>query len=731
MSAVFDRIAYTAGMRTRGPDPSTTVKKGFRPDIQGLRAVAVLAVIADHLFGYPLGGFVGVDVFFVISGFLITGLLLREHTKTGRISFVDFYKRRVRRIMPLAVLVLAVTVAASWVVFATGRAKSVTEDGIWAFLFAGNWRFAAAGTDYMNSDGPVSPLQHYWSLAVEEQFYVVWPVLILLVLGVLAASRRVLGWVMAAFIVGSFAFALWETAVNPTVAYFSTFSRAWELAIGAILAVGAAALAKIPDAIRPALAYLGLFGIAASLFVVTPESAFPGPWAALPVLASALVIAAGTGGDQRFLAPLTNPISRYLGDISYSLYLWHFPLIIFMEALLPAEGPLYYVLVLAAIVLVSAASYHFIEDPIRKSSWLDPKAAPVRDKKRRRRANNHLALTGLAVLSVLTAVVVSAALMKASGSVAVAGASVATVPSPAASVSADTPVPAADAQAALTTQLNAALAADAWPELSPSIDQLGLESRVPEWVQDGCLSEDHGAADNPQENAAGCVYGDPAAPKTAVVLGDSVAISYVPAIRAALEPQGFKVIVYTMQQCPAISVTVNKADGSEHPECDPFRQWTFEQVKALQPQLTVMSHAVNTVDRLASGAKAHDAWAEMAAGSESTFATVAGATERLVVIDPPPPGKSLQECATRINSPSECVRTIPEQLTTLSRTVREAGETVSPTIAFVDSKPWFCGLGNRCPAFVGTTPMFADGSHMTAAYSSSLGPVVAEAILAK
>ncbi|PRA10099.1 acyltransferase, partial [Brevundimonas sp. MYb27] len=297
----------------------------MRPDIQGLRALAVLAVIADHLFHWPSGGFVGVDVFFVISGFLITGVLVREYEKTGRISFVDFYRRRIKRILPASVLALAVTLAVSYFVFSKSRFDMVTWDVIWAFFFAGNWRFALAGTDYFQADGPVSPIQHFWSLGVEEQFYFVWPWVMLLIIAMMAkrssngtAVRLAVGIAITLISVASFAWAMHETTTTPTLAYFSTFSRAWELGVGAGLAILAPVLVRLPNALRPVLGWVGFLGIIASLFIINSTSIFPAPTAALPVLATGLVILAGTGGPQRFLAPLTNRVSGYVGDISYS-----------------------------------------------------------------------------------------------------------------------------------------------------------------------------------------------------------------------------------------------------------------------------------------------------------------------------------------------------------------------------------------------------------------------------
>lgn len=167
---------------TREVKPSSNI----RLDLQGMRAFAVLAVFADHLFGWPRGGFVGVDVFFVLSGFFITGLLIRERTHSGEISFKNFYIRRVRRIIPSATLVIVVTVAASFVLLTATRAKGALIDGLWPSIFLSNWRFERVGTDYFSQGQPPSPLLHYWTLSIEEQFYFVWP---LLLLGLFALTR--------------------------------------------------------------------------------------------------------------------------------------------------------------------------------------------------------------------------------------------------------------------------------------------------------------------------------------------------------------------------------------------------------------------------------------------------------------------------------------------------------------------------------------------------------------
>ncbi|WP_194420389.1 SGNH hydrolase domain-containing protein [Microbacterium abyssi] len=407
------------GMASRSRMPRAH-RAVFRADVQGLRMVAVVAVILDHLLHWPAGGFVGVDIFFVISGFLITGLLLREHERTGTISFSGFYRRRIKRILPAATLVVILTVAASYLLLSRVRATDTFWDGVWASLFSANWNYAAEGTDYFQPDVAVSPLQHYWSLSVEEQFYFVWPWLMLLILWLGAKARAgsssrssvSVQLAIIAIIVGSFVWSMWETAASPTWAYFSTFSRAWELGIGAAIAVFAKSCARIPDEWRPALGWLGLVGIGISLFVVTPERTFPAPWGLLPVLATALVIIAGTGGEQRFLWPLTNRVSTYVGDVSYSLYLWHWPVIVLMSTYLPLDTVPNQAIAIAVIIGCSIGSYHLVENPIRNSSWLDGRVkATFRNPRGWRHRGPVPKLVALSLTSVVTVGTVAWALI--------------------------------------------------------------------------------------------------------------------------------------------------------------------------------------------------------------------------------------------------------------------------------------------------------------------------------
>jgi peptidoglycan/LPS O-acetylase OafA/YrhL len=363
--------------QNRSPAPTGGRRAGYRPDIQGLRAVAVLAVVANHFAGWPRGSFVGVDVFFVISGYLITGILLREFEARQSISFRGFYARRIKRILPAGLFVIGATVCATRVLAGIDRYHFAARDAITAVLFAANWHFAQTGVNYFNQSLPPSPLQHYWSLSVEEQFYFVWP---WLMLGLLLCGLRLRVWrheharlvagvAIAAISVVSLAWAFTETDHSPTAAYFSTFVRAWELGLGALVAIAARRIARLDVRVRRPIAIAGMVGVIVSLFVVPTSTGFPAPWGLLPTVSAAAVIGAGAGLTGRSLLPLTNPVSQYVGDLSYSIYLWHFPVVVLIVAVVPRYSAAYWLAGLALIFGLSAATFHLLEDPARRGTW--------------------------------------------------------------------------------------------------------------------------------------------------------------------------------------------------------------------------------------------------------------------------------------------------------------------------------------------------------------------------
>ena len=304
----------------------------FRPDIQGLRAVAVLLVVFYHagLSGVS-GGYVGVDVFFVISGFVITGLLLRERGTSGRTSLIAFYGRRSRRIIPAATLVIVVTVVITYVRIGVVFGNQTATDARWTAVFLANFHFASVGTNYLTAQLPPSPLQNFWSLAVEEQFYLVYPSLFLLVAAVRTRwSLQARLFVCLVIVIAvSFTLSVAQTASSPTVAYFSPFTRAWELALGALIAVSIKWLLTIPKGVGAALTWLGLAGIAYGAVAFDNATAYPGYHVAIPVLGAALVIAGGTRTSKWAAeSVLRRGPLQWVGKLSYSIYLWHWPILI-------------------------------------------------------------------------------------------------------------------------------------------------------------------------------------------------------------------------------------------------------------------------------------------------------------------------------------------------------------------------------------------------------------------
>jgi peptidoglycan/LPS O-acetylase OafA/YrhL len=324
-------------------------RAAVRPEIQGLRAVAVGVVVVCHFWPSALpGGFVGVDVFFAISGFLITSLLLRELAHTGRVSLAGFWARRARRILPAALLVLALCALATlaWVAH-VDRGQFFAEIRASTF-YVENWQLAHTAVDYFAAGQGPSPVQHFWSLSAEEQFYLLWPVLIL-------AARRHIFPALLAVTAASLAYSVYKTGADPAAAYFVTPTRAWEFGLGGLLAFAAGGRA------RPLVALAGLLAIAVATATFSADTAFPGIAALLPVLGAGAVIWA-----RAPLPGLTARPVQYVGDISYGVYLWHWPLVILAPYVLsvPRGGLVLLTLALAAV------TKRWVEDPIRRGRVL-------------------------------------------------------------------------------------------------------------------------------------------------------------------------------------------------------------------------------------------------------------------------------------------------------------------------------------------------------------------------
>jgi peptidoglycan/LPS O-acetylase OafA/YrhL len=353
-----------------------------RADIQALRAVAVLGVVLFHLWPDRIpGGYIGVDVFFAISGFLITSHLVREIKATGRIALSQFYARRIRRLLPAAMLVLAATLVS--VILLVPRAQFhlfLTQIAASA-LYCVNWVLAANSVDYFAADDAVSPVQHYWSLSVEEQFYLIWPILLLLAVVVTRrASPAVRGRVIFGLLTVIFAvclvYSIFATADSQQFAYFSTPAHGWEFAAGGMLAI---VLPRVAPTVIPRLravgGWLGFAAIAASMFIFTGDSPFPGYIALLPIGGVILVMASATDGISWSPYRLIRfrPV-QFIGDVSYSLYLWHWPIIVLVPYV---TGVVLHSLdkvgILAVSILLAYVTKRVIEDPVRTLPRLRPR----------------------------------------------------------------------------------------------------------------------------------------------------------------------------------------------------------------------------------------------------------------------------------------------------------------------------------------------------------------------
>ncbi len=354
------------------PEPIESRRRSaVRPEIQALRAVAVLTVVVYHVWPEAMpGGFVGVDVFFAISGFLITAHLLREVDTTGTLSLWQFWARRARRLLPAALLTLFVCAVATialvpplhWQQFLTEIATSTA--------YVQNWQLASDAVDYLGADNRPSPVQHFWSLSAEEQFYVIWPLLI--VVAAWTARRRMAITGVLLTVTGlSLWYSISETAANPAAAYFVTPTRVWEFGAGGLLAL-LGARAALPDRARALLSWAGLAAVAYAAASYGSETAFPGWAAAVPVLGALAVIHAGMPAAR--WAPsriLRLRPAQSLGDISYSVYLWHWPLLVFAPFVFTNPGLTETrILVAVLTVLLASLTKVLVEDPVRRSAWL-------------------------------------------------------------------------------------------------------------------------------------------------------------------------------------------------------------------------------------------------------------------------------------------------------------------------------------------------------------------------
>jgi peptidoglycan/LPS O-acetylase OafA/YrhL len=669
----------------------------FRADVEGMRAVAVGLVLLYHG-GVPLvrAGFVGVDVFFVISGFLITGMLVREVEGSGRVSLARFYARRAKRLLPAAALVLAVTAALVYLLVPPVDRPVFAGDVSWAALYAVNWRLADRSVDYLAEDVGVSPVQHYWSLSVEEQFYLVWPVLLLLVAWWVRRSgwsvRRSMAAGLSLVAIPSLAWSIALTRREPSAAFFVTTTRMWELAMGAFVAIAAARLARLPRRAAAATAWLGLAAVLASAMVYSTRTPWPGLAALLPTLATAVVIgagpAAGDAGPVRLLG--TRPMV-WVGGLSYSLYLWHWPLLVVAAARWGELGPLASGAVLAVATACAWLAYRLVEDPLRhapsmaRTSWLP-----------------------LTVGAGLSVVGLGAGLAVAH----LSAAEVETRRPRGAAVLADDPR--GDPAGAPVDRVD-------W--FVP--DPVDAPADVPLAYRDNCQVSP--ASSDPIT----CEYGDPKGSWTLAMVGDSKILQWLPALDPIAKRRGWKLVTYTKSGCPFTDSLIYLQRYEPYDSC---LEWNHKVIRLLLAgSIDAVITSQNKSSAIERGRRMsrEETIIQMADGLHRHWKALrAAGVEVVAVRDTPRPDINVLACVaenrdrlsacTYQRAAGERINASYAQLMALART---------PGVHWIDLNDAICPTA-QCAPVIGNALVYRQGSHITATYVETLTPRLEAALSA-
>lgn len=678
-----------------GSDPAhTSPRAGFRRDVEGLRAIAVLLVVVFHAGWGPLsGGFVGVDVFFVISGFLITGLLADEVRRTRRLSLLDFYARRVRRLLPLSAVVLCTTALAALVVVPALDRPALAYDIRSAALWFANWHFAAGSTQYM-ADVDQSPVLHYWSLSVEEQFYVVWPLLVMLVAGHRSwrVTRNRLVLALGAALAGSLLLSGLTTGSGPW-AYFGMHTRAWELAAGGLLALLAPELRRLPHPTALLAGAVGLVLVAASALTLDRASRFPGWVALVPVLGTVLLLLAGGRTTQGVSGWLAHPALTYVGRLSYGWYLWHWPSLVFARLLwgtagdpdLGAEGAsrLGLVPTLGAVAVsfgLAALTFRLVEHPVRSSRTL---------------AGSRPLSIGLGSVLVATSLYAAVALHGSAADAATLDTSAA-------------------AQGQATTAAEARADTGSVPRCFVTLESDTVDPA--------------------------CRFGDPAGDRVVVLMGDSHAAHWFPALLQIAQRQRWQLWFWAKPACGwADQKQWNRQLNSEYTACGRWREGVLQRIEALpRVDAVVLGRAYAQVSsalgtgsgRPPGGDEGARRWA---AGAQRTVERLARIAPSVVLLrDVPRPAGDVPSCLSKHDGDAGACAFPREGHVFTDTRLFEAEQRVlgdDPRVHVVDLTAAFC-RSDPCPVVSARgTVIFRDRHHLTASFAREVAPLMERALV--
>ncbi len=653
----------------------------IQPEIQGLRAIAVLAVLVFHIWPLALpGGYVGVDVFFVISGFLITRLLLREAETKGQISLARFYRRRIRRLLPAATLVIVVA-SLFFSLLPQVQWPLLAWDALASALYVQNWWLTVQAVDYLAEDNAPGLLQHYWSLSVEEQYYIVWPLIIWLVSARSAAAHAmpaktlfVVTMILASI---SLIYSIYVAGHNPALGYFATTTRAWELAVGGILATLGPFLAKWPDQRRATVGWLGLLMIAFSCVGFGPQTAFPGYAALLPTCGAALIIVAGrttqTWSSYRVVA--WRPLG-FLGDISYSLYLWHWPLLIVYRAVVPGSVPWFHGIGLASTaILLAWLTKIWVEDPIRKG----------------------LPMWRIGVLS-------PAVILGASVSVVLLlSALIATLSAP---------------EPLVREEVDPALMFLPYDPSKPTIPPAASARQDnPDLYRLKCH------VNQTSSDPLYCEFGPSAASRVVALVGDSHAAQWLPALQEIYgDDPDWRVLTFTKSACAfnAREVTIGKERRS-YRSCSEWNGRVLEKLRELRPEIVVVSSS--STYRVQGLDDPVENLAALAQGLLHRWGQLREMGASVVVIrDTPRMDKNVPECMT------SRATTIADCSTSAAKAIRPdpivEAMRAEPLVSYIDLTREICDE-RVCSPVRGQVLVYRDSHHLTATYVRLLARKIA------